>query len=666
MSEGWGDFAATMMTVREGDTFGTNVYPMAQYATSGLSPNAGYFGIRRAPYSESKTKNPFTFGHIRQMATMPTGVPLAPASPDPSQVHNVGEIWAQTLFQAYVNLLAIGPTQTPARTFAESQRRMADYVTQGMKNAPPEPTFVEQRDAILRPIYMAGKTDPGRMADFLALAKGFADRGLGSGAIAPPVESVTLNEAVEDFSIKGALDFDSFTVDDSVTSCDNDGVLDAGEKGVIKIKVANGGWETLTGSTVTVTTTDENLTFDNAGVATIASLEPYGTAEISVGVTARAATPQRKLAALTFTMANANAAKASVPATVSTLLNYDDKAGVSSSDDVESNKTPLAWTPSQQITLPAMAWARTGDAMNHWWHGNDTGVPSDEILTSPSLVVSTTVPFVMNFSHRYSFEADTAGGIYYDGAVMEISDDNGATWVDVTKYAPKPIEPGYTQKINATLPPDAGQSDASPPEANPLAGRMGFAGDSPGYPSYLTTSLDYGMTLAGKTVKFRFRIGTDEGTGAPGWDIDNFSFGGPQFSSLTNTPFGAITTNAGICSDGGTDGGTTTDGGRPDAATDVRPDTGTTTDGGRSDVVTVDVRSDATATDAPRSDVATPTDVRRDTGTNPTTTGGGGGPADDGCDCSVPGGRAPRSSAAVLSALGALAMVLRRRRRTTH
>jgi MYXO-CTERM domain-containing protein len=316
--------------------------------------------------------------------------------------------------------------------------------------------------------------------------------------------------------------------------------------------------------------------------------------------------------------------------------------------------------------LPALAWARTGDAMNHYWHGNDTGVPSDEILTSPGLVVSTTVPFVMNFSHRYSFEADVDGGIYYDGAVMEISDDNGATWVDVSAYTPKPLDPGYTQKINATLPPDAGQSDASPPEANPLAGRMGFAGDSPGYPNYLTTSLDYGMTLAGKTVKFRFRIGTDEGTGAPGWDLDNFTFGGPQFSSLTNTPFGAITANAGICSDGGTDGGTTTDAGRVDAAPDARPDTGTTTDGGRVDV-TVDVAGDGAVSDAPRPDVATPTDVRRDTGTTTTTTGGGGGPAaDDGCGCSVPGGRAPRNSAAMLGLLGALSLVLRRRRRITH
>jgi MYXO-CTERM domain-containing protein len=670
MSEGWGDFSAIMLVVKEGDTFGPNVYPLAQYAMAGLTPNAGYFGIRRAPYSEALTKNPFTFKHIRQAEPLPTGAPLAPAGADMSEVHNVGEIWTQTLFQAYIRLLAIGPTQTPARTFAESKRRMADYIVQGMKNTPPEPTFVEQRDAILRPIYTAGKTDPGRKADFAALAKGFAERGLGAGAIAPPVGSENLNEAVEDFSTKGSLVLESFTIDDSLKSCDNDGVLDAGESGVIKMNLANGGWEDLAGSTVTVSTTDPNLTFDNGGTATVASIETYGTATVSINVTAKATTPQRTVAALKITLANPNAARPTFDIQESARLNYDDKAGVSASDDVESESKPPAWTPKVgTIPFPIRAWSRGGDILDHYWHGNDTGAPSDEYVESPSLVVSSNAPFVMNFSHRYSFEADVGGGIYYDGGIIEISEDNGVTWKDVATYAG--IDPGYTQRLASSLAPpapDAAPTDAGSPDANPLAGRMAFASDSPGYPSFLTTSLNFGSAFVGKTVKVRFRIGTDEGSGAPGWDIDNFSFGGPQFSSLTNTPFGAITNNAGICTDGGgaPDGGTTPEAGRPDAIPDVRPDTGgMTPDSGRTDVATDTPSGDVTVSDAPKPDVATPTDAARDTGTNPTTTGGGG-TTDDGCDCSVPGGRAPRNSAAMLSVLGALAMVLRRRRRITH
>jgi hypothetical protein len=604
------------------------------------------------------------------MAMLPTGAPLAPTAADMSEVHNVGEIWAQTLFQAYINLLAIGPMQTPTRTFAESKRRMADYLVQGMKNTPPEPTFVEQRDAILRPIYTAGKTDPGRMADFLALAKGFADRGLGAGAIAPPSGSDTLNEAIEDTSIKGSLSLESFAIDDSVKSCDKDGVLDAGESGLVTVKVMNGGWETLTGSTITLSSTDTNLTFDNGGAATIASVEPYGTATVTVGVTAKATTAQRTLAALKITMANPNAARATSDVQASALVNYDDKAGVSASDDVESNSTPAAWTPTAgPIPVPVRAWSREGDTKNHFLHGNDTGAPSDETMVSPSLVVSSTTPFVMNFSHRYSFEADVASGIYFDGGIIEISEDNGTTWKDVASYPG--IDPGYTQLLNTTAPPpdpDAGPTDAASADANPLAGRAAFAGESPGYPnSWITTSLDFGSTLfAGKTIKVRFRIGTDEGAGAPGWDIDNISFGGPQFSSLTNTPFGAISPNSGTCGDGGTDAGVI-DAGRPDATPDVRSDTGTTTDANRGDVAS-DATTDGTVSDAPKADATTAADAPRDMGTTTTTTTttGGGTPPDDGCDCSVPGRRSSGNAATMLGILGTLSMVLRRRRRLMH
>jgi hypothetical protein len=57
--------------------------------------------------------------------------------------------------------------------------------------------------------------------------------------------------------------------------------------------------------------------------------------------------------------------------------------------------------------------------------------------------------------------------------------------------------------------------------------------------------------VAGKKVKVRFRVGTDDGTGAPGWDIDDVAFGG-----ITNKPFGTLVDqncngDAGVKSDGG-------------------------------------------------------------------------------------------------------------------
>jgi MYXO-CTERM domain-containing protein len=595
-----------------------------------------------------------------------------------NEVHNVGEIWAQTLFQGYINLLAAGTTA--ARPFEDTKRRMADYIVAGLKGAPTEPTFVEQRDAILRPIYMLGKNDASRKADFDALAAGFAFRGLGAGAIAPPALSTTLDEAVESFSTKGTLELDNFTLDDVTKSCDNDKILDAGEQGNLTISIHNGGWETLTGSTISVTTTDANLTFPNGPTATLGAVEPYGSSvTVTIPVVARAATPARTLAALKITMANPNAVTASVDTTVSALVNYDDKAGVSSSDDVESNSTPPAWTPKANPGTAAIkerAWSREGDAKNHYLHANDTGALSDEVLESPALNVSTTVPFVMNFTHRYSFEygqPDTEV-VYFDGGVIEISEDNGVTWNDAFHYGGTMIDPGYTQYIYRSTPPPAPDAaptpDAGPSTENPLADRPAFAGDSPGYPnSWLTTSLDFGDKFAGKTIKVRFRVGTDSGAGAPGWDIDNISFGGSQFSSLTNTPFGGITANAGMCTDGGT-----VDAGRPDSGStvDAGRDTGTTTDANRVDsTTTTDVSTGdvTTTTDAPTTMDAPRADSTTTTGTGGWGGGGGGdGTSDDGCNCSVPGGgaRSTGKTATMIGMLGAISMVLRRRRRITH
>jgi large repetitive protein len=199
MSEGWGDFIALMMVLREGDALDNQVFPLSQYATGGLNQNSAYFGTRRAPYSTDLTKNPFTFKHVREDAELPTGSSLAPTAPEMNESHNVGEIWAALLFEAYVNVIKAG--QAAGRTFAESQRRMADYVVAGMKAAPTDPTFVEQRDALIASVRAMAADDATRAADVDAFLQGFAKRGLGAGAVAPSSNSTTLNEAEESFEV---------------------------------------------------------------------------------------------------------------------------------------------------------------------------------------------------------------------------------------------------------------------------------------------------------------------------------------------------------------------------------------------------------------------------------------------------------------------------------
>ncbi len=110
-------------------------------------------------------------------------------------------------------------------------------------------------------------------------------------------------------------------------------------------------------------------------------------------------------------------------------------------------------------------------------------------------------PF-LHFAHAYGFESDGVSK-YYDGGVLEYSINNGTTWIDAkTLYS-------AGQDYKGTL--ETGNG-------NPLGGRSAFAGDSHGY-----VDSRYNLaSLAGKTVRFRWRAGTDRSNSPVlGWYMDD-------------------------------------------------------------------------------------------------------------------------------------------------
>jgi bacillolysin len=126
--------------------------------------------------------------------------------------------------------------------------------------------------------------------------------------------------------------------------------------------------------------------------------------------------------------------------------------------------------------------------------------PSDSYIAMNSAV---TVPVnaYLHFRHSYVFEF--SGGIFYDGGVLEYTTNNGATWLDAGSL----IAAG--KNYGGTL--DAG---------NALGVRPAFVGVSNGY---VSTRLNL-SSLAGSSIRFRFRNGADTGVASSfrgvGWTVD--------------------------------------------------------------------------------------------------------------------------------------------------
>ena len=119
-------------------------------------------------------------------------------------------------------------------------------------------------------------------------------------------------------------------------------------------------------------------------------------------------------------------------------------------------------------------------------------------------------------------------GVGFDGSVIEVSTDAGTSWQDISMFG----DPGYPGTIGMPM----------PQSSNALNNRKGFVDQNPSYPAMDPVTVDMGTSLAGKTVQVRFRIGTDDAKGAPGWQLDDFAFAG-----ITNAPFSGVVDDVDGC-----------------------------------------------------------------------------------------------------------------------
>ncbi len=501
--------------------FATGIYASATFGDS------AYYGIRRVPFSTDFMKNGLTFKHIGDNQTLPPGMLNFGNN---AEVHNAGEVWCQMLWDGYSNLLDDTLGAGARHTFDQAKRKMADYVVSGLKLAPGNMTFTEQRDGILLSAIAAGKIS-GDYSDFQDLAAGFATRGAGNCAQSPARNSMTLNGVVESFTASPEPIFVSVQLVDTEPSCDNDGVLDAGETGRVNITIQNVGWSDLTGASVTVTSSNPNLTFPNGNAAMIPTTGVFANGVVSVDVKLANTVNATSVLPLSVVINAPGACVPMVMAASSAEVHFDsiepNTANAATTETFEGlTKT---WTASLDSGGTTQLWSLirpVAMGANELIWGQDIDSVSDHRFESPDLAVGAGL-FSMTFQHRYDFELSQ--GTNWDGAVIEYSEDGGMTWADVNTLGG--VNPGYNGAIDNTA-------------SNPLGGRQGYTGATNGFANgtMVSQTLTFGLTLANKTVKLRFRLGTDELQGAGGWYIDDIAFSG-----LSNKPFSAQVLDDGMC-----------------------------------------------------------------------------------------------------------------------
>jgi hypothetical protein len=173
-----------------------------------------------------------------------------------------------------------------------------------------------------------------------------------------------------------------------------------------------------------------------------------------------------------------------------------------------SSPTLFVTTTGAGVTLPSPDSAPNCAAIGEY------SKSSDVVLTSPSFTV-TSSQSQLTFRHAYTLEAGQTAGtatVAYDGAVLEISTNDGATWTDIVTAGGMWSAGGYDNRVISAC------------CENPGAGRTAWSGRSTGGTSgWKTTTVSLPLA-ADASARIRFRLLTDKAnTVSPfeGWRIDS-------------------------------------------------------------------------------------------------------------------------------------------------
>lgn len=440
--EGWSDYYALMLTTNWATATindGALARPIGTYALGQAVTGAG---IRNFPYSTNMSINPLVYS-----ATLP------------AQVHNRGEYWCTVLWEMTWEMIqqtGINPNLFNASGVGGNSAAIK-LVTEGMKLQPCGPGFIDARDAILKAdtLFFGAQYS-------CAIWKAFAKRGMGRNASQGSANSVT--DQIPSFIVDNGF----FRISQSAPQ------VGEGQNHTYTNTVTAGNCSPLTNAFVT-DTLPTNVTYVSGGTYNAANRTiTFGPISLTAG----------QSQSFPFTV-NVNAGTYFAPLTP---LN----------ETVAGATIPATWTinPATGNTW-SVSNVASQSAPNAFF-APDPVVVSDQTLASVAYTLNPATVSnysTLSFWHRFNTEDG------WDGGVVEISTNGGATWTDLGSKM-------ISGKYNGSL----GTGSA-------LAGRAAFTGLAN---TFFKTEINL-SSYAGQSVNIRFRFASDNNT-APaggGWFVDD-------------------------------------------------------------------------------------------------------------------------------------------------
>lgn len=438
--EGWSDYIALMTTTNWATATvsdGPIARPIGTYLF-GQSPTGA--GIRTYPYSTSITVNPNTY------ATMATTT---------GAVHRIGEIWCTALWEMTWELIAmdgINPNLfNPSGTGGNSVA--FKLVMEGMRLQPCSPGFIDARNAILRAdtlLYNARYS--------CAIWKAFAKRGMGKFASQGSSNSTT--DQTADFTVNGGV------------------VLS------LRQNLA----QQLAGLNITYTATIQAGNCSNLLNYTLRDTLPSNVSYVSGGTY----DPSTRVVSFPVNINAGDSQQYVFTVTINQNAYYPTVNLFE--ETVPTTTVSGLWTRSSNVTTNwVVSSTQSSSAPNALFCQNLTSAADIKLETTSTISLPANPP-------RLTFMGYVNAEAGYDGGVVEITTNNGTTWIDLGSQM---LSGGYNGTIatdNATL-----------------AGRGAFTGNNGGFNRTIINLNNY----AGQNVRFRFRFASDPSVGGTGWFVDD-------------------------------------------------------------------------------------------------------------------------------------------------